>query len=296
MIGAIWDNWLGAKLPDEGARAVFNSGTWPITAGLIWPFGKALAVDTGYSVSGRWKFASGINQASWTGSGCTVIDGETPRVGPTGTPLTMIAVVPKERTTVHDTWQTSGLRGTGSCDYSIEDEPVGEGFVFNGLAPTGQRGGPWWRLPGNFHAGPGHAGFALGIARRCLDEVRALGSRRRFGQPSLQAERESVQMELGRRLSEYEAVRLFVLDSFGETWERAERGEPPRVKPLGAYSTEMAVRCAQFAFRVIGADAVFESNPVQRYLRDVLAAQQHIAASDSAFVRYGSEALEADRG
>jgi alkylation response protein AidB-like acyl-CoA dehydrogenase len=285
---------LGAKLPDDGAAAIFNGNGWPIAAGLIFPFGDARSVpEGGYRLTGRWRFGSGIQQASWVASGCRILDGDTPRTTPGGSPFGFVAVLPKSHVTVHDTWHTAGLRGTGSCDYTIEDQPVPESFTFATMISSGYRGGAWWRILAPAQATPGHSGFALGIARRCLDEVKAIGDRRRYASPSKQAERESVQMELGRRIAEYEAVRLFVLDELAATLDRAERGEPLTRGPASAYATEMAVRCAEFAYRVTGGDAVFESSPVQRYLRDVFAAQQHFAASDSAFTFYGKQALDA---
>lgn len=293
MIGAIWDSILGSRLPDAGAQAVFRGNVWPITAGLIWPFGQAKTQGEGYSLSGRWKFASGISQASWVASGCGILDGDSPRMTPAGTPATMIAVVPKTRVTIDDVWYTSGLRGTGSCDYEIQDEPIDPAFAFS-MGTSGLRGGAWWTLPGPFQTFPGHSGFALGIAKRCLEEVKALGTRRRYMSPSTQAERESIQLSLGRYMMEYEAARLLVLDHAARLMDMAERGEAPTPgTPHTTWATEVAVRCAEFAYRVMGGEAVFQSSPVQRYLRDVLTAQQHVAqGNDSTYVRHGRAALE----
>jgi alkylation response protein AidB-like acyl-CoA dehydrogenase len=290
MISAVWDSLLGSRLPDEGAQAVFGGAAWPITAGMIWPFGKATTASEGYIVTGRWRFGSGIHQASWVASGCTVYDGDTLRPTPPGAPG-LIAVVPKGEVAVHDNWRVAGLRGTGSCDYSMEEQPVGDAFVLGNMRPA-CRGGAWWRLPGHFQAGPGHCGFALGVARRCLDEVKAMGEKRRYGNPAIQAERESIQIALGRHMAEYEAARLYVLDSFARACELAESGDGlPIGKPTGAYATEVAVHCAEFAFKSLGTAALFDDHLVQRYLRDILAAQQHVAAGDVAFARYGAGAL-----
>jgi indole-3-acetate monooxygenase len=293
MIGTLWACLLGVRLPDAATQTVFNGQGWPIVAGLVFPFGEARSSDDGtHHLSGRWKFASGISQASWVASGCNVVDGDTVRTGPNGATLMNIAVVPRSSVTVHDNWYTSGLRGTGSCDYSIDDVSVSDDFIFSGMGLV-SRGGAWYQQPGPSLLAPGHSGFALGIAKRCLDEVKAIGDRRRYTNPSKQAERESVQMELGRHLAEYEAVRLFVFDHFARSIETCERGEIPPFRPVNVYATEVAVRCAEFAYRVMGGQAVYESSPVQRYLRDVLAAQQHIAAADAGFTIYGKAALDA---
>jgi indole-3-acetate monooxygenase len=297
MIGSLWACLLGTRLPDAAAQTVFDGHGWPVIAGLVFPFGEARSNSDGtHHLSGRWKFGSGISQASWVASGCQVVDGDTVRTGPKGAPLMSVAVVPRASVTVHDNWYTSGLRGTGSCDYSIDDVPVSDDFIFSGGSPVSRRGGAWYQQPGPPLLAPGHSGFALGIAKRCLDEVSALGDRRRYANPSKQAERESVQMELGRHLAEYEAVRLFVFDRFARGIETCERGEIPPFRPINVYATEMAVRCAEFAYRVMGSEAVFDTSPVQRYLRDVLAAQQHLAAADSGFTLYGKAALEAAAG
>jgi hypothetical protein len=37
--------------------------------------------------------------------------------------------------------------------------------------------------------------------------------------------------------------------------------------------------------------ALFDDHPAQRYLRDIVAAQQHVAASDNAYLRFGQDAL-----
>ena len=294
MIGAIWSVWLGSRLPDEGAAALYNADAWPIVAGLIWPYGHARPDgEAAYKVTGRWKFGSGIHQAAWVASGCQIIEGGGPRLAPNGMPINLITVVPQAQVTIHDTWHTAGLRGTGSNDYSVEDRDVSAGFTMMPIGGPVLRGGAWWRLPALFLAAPGHSGFALGIAKRCLDEVKHLGDRRRYVSPSRQAERESVQMELGRRMAEYEAVRLFVMNHYADCIVKGERGEVPLGRPVNAYATEMAVRCAEFAYKVMGGESVYESSPVQRYLRDILAAQQHVAASDATFALYGRAALEA---
>jgi alkylation response protein AidB-like acyl-CoA dehydrogenase len=88
-------------------------------------------------------------------------------------------------------------------------------------------------------------------------------------------------------------VRLYVFNHFAESIERGERGEMALGRPINAYATEVAVRCAEFAYKVMGGESVYESSPVQRYLRDVLAAQQHVAASDVSFALYGKASLDA---
>src|SRR5262249_21641369 len=51
--------YVGRCLPDEGAEAVFVRDPHVVTAGVVAPYGRAVAQDGGYLVSGRWPYASG---------------------------------------------------------------------------------------------------------------------------------------------------------------------------------------------------------------------------------------------
>ncbi len=79
------------------------------------PRGTAVKVDGGYRVSGRKQFASQSPVGSVMSTMFTFDDPERgPRVLNT-------AVAFGEGVTVHDTWNTMGMRGTASNDVTIED-------------------------------------------------------------------------------------------------------------------------------------------------------------------------------
>ena len=64
-------------MPDEGAREVFADPTRPMAL-VAEPAGAAVCVDGGVQVSGRWRFASGINHATWIVLGSVITrDGQT---------------------------------------------------------------------------------------------------------------------------------------------------------------------------------------------------------------------------
>lgn len=58
----------------EGSREMFGGTERGITAGMIVPTGKAVRVDGGYRVTGRFQFGSGSAHASWIGVGFVVHD------------------------------------------------------------------------------------------------------------------------------------------------------------------------------------------------------------------------------
>ena len=138
--------------------------------------GRAVVVDGGYRVSGRWPFASGIQYADWVCANCVVIDGERPRTHADGTPRMSLMFLPIAGATVLDTWHTGGMRGTGSHHFTAQDVFVPGGFEFDVLNDRGRVGRPLYRLTFLTWFGPGVAMLMLGIARHAIDALVALAS------------------------------------------------------------------------------------------------------------------------
>ena len=115
---------LCAFLPDEAIEQMFHGGRIPTLAGAIMP-GRAVPVDGGYRVTGRWSWASGIRHAEWVGAHVLVErQGGNP-------PESRFAILSAADVEIHDTWHVAGLKGTGSCDFSATDLFVPEGFTFD---------------------------------------------------------------------------------------------------------------------------------------------------------------------
>ena len=104
-----------------------------LTAGQIYPVGQAVRVDGGYRVSGRWQFGSGSLHADRIVGGCLVLVDGAPVMGERGLPEMLVAWLPRDDVTIHDTWHTTGLAGSGSNDYSVTDAFVPDGHVFQPL-------------------------------------------------------------------------------------------------------------------------------------------------------------------
>ena len=83
----------------------------------------------------------------------------------------MIMACPVEDVQFLDNWQVMGLQGTGSRDFVLTDYFVSEDMAFDLPTTDPRKGGPmfWMGRPG--FVTPDHAAFALGVARRALDEI-----------------------------------------------------------------------------------------------------------------------------
>src|SRR5215467_10904054 len=110
-----------AFLKPHVARRFFG----PTDAVLAWGAGiqgKAIAVDGGYRVTGKWAFASGCANATLLGGHSYVFEKDgTPRKRADGRHADRTALFVKSKATLHDMWHTIGLRGTASYTYEVTD-------------------------------------------------------------------------------------------------------------------------------------------------------------------------------
>ena len=74
----------------------------------MWP--RPLDGVDGFAVTGRWAWGSGTQHCRWVLGGALCDDG-----------TFRLCWFPQSAVTFHDTWYTSGMRGSGSLDYSVTD-------------------------------------------------------------------------------------------------------------------------------------------------------------------------------
>ena len=279
---------LGAFLPDAGAERVFPSGRMPIASGALIPRGVATPVEGGWQVSGQWPFASGSAHSSWLLAGFRIV-----RDGMPG-PEHMVMAAAIEDVQFVDNWQVMGLKGTGSRDFVLTDHFVAEDMAFDLLTTDPRKGGPmfWLGRPG--FVTPDHAAFALGVARRALDEIAMqAGSYRRGYLTSPIAQRGALQHDLGKSDQQLRAARALCREALDEAWEFCRRGERPdlerqlRLRGACAYATDVACQIATTAFRYGGGNAIYNDRVLQRCMRDINAAAQHFMVNTSAYDNLG---------
>jgi alkylation response protein AidB-like acyl-CoA dehydrogenase len=194
--------WPASHLPDEGVDEVLDGRSqWPLFAGTFVTSGQARPERGGFHVSGRWGFASGIRHAEWLVAGCLRTDDRS----------AVYCVLPVHEVTIHDTWDTIGLRATGSCDYTVDDVFVPCQRTFCDLGPPARRGGHLNQLPILAFLTPDHTAITLGNARRALDCVLAEArEKQRLGSASALANRGAFQRDIGRADTALRAARSLV--------------------------------------------------------------------------------------
>ena len=289
MIGAASMGGVGAFLPDDAVEEIFAGGQPPKTAGVFAPFGKAVPVDGGYLLSGRWAFASGIRHSNWISAGARVVTGDT------GYPVQVRATMRTSDVKIHDNWRVMGLRGTGSCDFSVDDLFVPASFAYDVSLTEPLRGGSIYRLGRPGFVTNEHSAFALGVARRALNTALEVGQSKTRGYTSVNplARRPAFQRMLSEADLRLRATRLLNVEVLEEASRAVNEGHPPspllqtEMRSLCSYTTDVAVDIVTQAFRFSGGAALFDDSILQRCLRDINAGAQHQMVSDAAYENHG---------
>jgi alkylation response protein AidB-like acyl-CoA dehydrogenase len=312
MIGAGCDGLAGGWLPEEGARQIFGTGSddtmpggvRPVVAGQLAPRGAGHPVRGGYLVSGRWGFSSGIVHADWL-IGAFKPDGEDP--GPsggedgaadTGFGRMVVFLVPKAQAEVIDNWHVAGLQGTGSLDFSVDGIFVPSELTYD-LGTAAARGGDLFRLGMPAFVSNEVPPLVIGLARRALDDMTELATHTaRFpGGPTV-SERAVFHKELGRAETKIRAARAIHREAMAAAWASAVAGTVPgeelqlAVTTASIYAVETCAEVVTDLFRYGGGRVLALSNPMQRHLRNVLAARQHVALSEEHYETAGRYILQ----
>jgi alkylation response protein AidB-like acyl-CoA dehydrogenase len=285
-------------LPADQARLLAMAPR-AYVAGTLPPLGRATVVPGGYRVSGHWPFASGIHHATWIAAGCVVYDGAEPRTTADGLPIVVYVYVPTAAATILDTWQVSGMRGTGSTEYTLDAVFVP---VERTSSPAERQGADVTPLLKVLDVTTGSVfGFvATGIARATIDgvlELTATQTRPHADGYSLR-DRPSAHYEVAKAQAMLEAARLNFLEALEALCAAAEREEPlslplrARLRRAQVHAGETAVEVVDQMYRTAGSAALFEAAPFERSLRDVHAilAQvwyQRSAMEDAGRVAFG---------
>ena len=93
-------------------------------------------------------------------------------------PEVRIFITPDATRRCAGNWNVMGLRATGSVDYTIDGVYVPDEYTHWQGANTPNQGGLIFTLAIYGISAIGHSGFALGIGRRVLDELRTLAMRK----------------------------------------------------------------------------------------------------------------------
>jgi 3-hydroxy-9,10-secoandrosta-1,3,5(10)-triene-9,17-dione monooxygenase len=294
--------WMLAMFDKRAQDLIWNKDVNALIASsFIFPAGRARKVDGGYMLRGSWPFSSGVDSSEWNMLASVVssddeADGIEYRV----------FLVHKSDYRIKDTWNASGLRGTGSNDVEVDDAFVAEPMT---IAVHELAGGP---TPGSainpnaLYALPVFSlfpyvlsGVALGNAQACLDDYVDLARHRAstYNRAKL-GDLQSTQIKIAEASSKIDAARLIMRSTCIAAMADARRGHVPdvaaktRMRRDGAFSVNLCTEAVSLLFAASGARGLATSGALQRQFRDAHAINSHIAFNfDAAGTNYGRVAL-----
>ncbi len=272
-----------AQFAPEVRKKLFHTNPVGISAGSANPRGRAVAVAGGYRVTGHWFFASGCMHSFLLHGACKVFDGDTPRLRPNGDQDVRIAYFhPKSQARIIDTWNVSGMRGTGSHDIEVEDLFVPEEHTFSALDRRARVTGPMNRMHGFDLAGCGFCCVGLGVASAAIDEFVELANVKIPRMSSeLLRDRAIVQARIGEAEALLRSGRAFLFDVVEQMWETVLANElvterqRSDLRMAMTHAAQSAAKATHMVCATAGTTSIFNSSPLERYARDAEVVTRH---------------------
>ena len=285
---------VGCMHPDAQADVWRADGSSRISSSYA-PTGSARLKGDGYWVSGRWGFSSGVDHCDWALL-AAIVEGEE-QFGPR-----VFLIHRNDFSIDHESWDVAGLAGTGSKAVDVAGVavlPYRTHTMAEITDPTWKR--PGWEINSSALYRHGFTDlFSWGIAGPALGAVTGFAeewvrqSRDRipaFGGPGV-AEKPELQMRMADGLNRVGLLRRAMISSWRELHDAAVSGAEIDLaaqmqhRYLGSRTIADSLEAAIVMFATCGGGVMFRENPLQRYLRDLLAMRNHPVAS---LERFGSD-------
>jgi alkylation response protein AidB-like acyl-CoA dehydrogenase len=305
---AAWNVMIGAgngrygAFMDPRAAAEMFADPRAVSAAAFPIGGRLIPERGGYRLSGRWTYCSGCHQSSWFLAGCLVAGGDHARREADGSPMMLIAILPRPDWEIVESWNTTGMRGTGSHDIVIEDAFIPDHRTFSLRAPR-RIDAPLYRLPAFSVLGPGPAATCLGIARHAIDRFVELATAKRHTvSNALVGDRPVVQLRLSEAEVTLRAGRALYFETLASFWAAVCADETPTLEDRASlrlacvHAAQSAVRAVDLVAGVSGSSAIQVAEPIERLWRDVHTAATHATVTEVNYEATGRVLLGLEPG
>jgi 3-hydroxy-9,10-secoandrosta-1,3,5(10)-triene-9,17-dione monooxygenase len=298
-------HWMLALYDERAQEEVWGQNPDALIAsGIAYPQGQGRVAksgaQSGFVVSGRWNFSSGVNIADWNMLAVTVRDGDK-------VVDHRMCLLHKSEYEVVDDWQVLGMRSTGSMTVVAKDVFVpahralcmyeargGDGF-------PGARGNPHpvYRVPLSTLGSHGIGGVAVGNAQAALElSIEVVKSRSTNYTGLRMRDFQAVQLRIGAAGARIDAARQILRNDCLEGQEIANRNviavpeHKLRFKRNLAYAVSLCTEAVDLLHAMAGANGIYDGYPIQRIFRDAHALAGHFSFStDAQYSTWGLAAL-----
>jgi len=293
---------LFVALFPEGAQEEYWAKDRTLSASSFAPSGKVAPAQGGVTLSGKWAFCSGVDNAQWMLLAAVAgMLSENPPI-----PDIRFLLLPRSQVKIIDDWHVMGLRGTGSKSVVVENVFVPEHRMVknedlvNGKGPGAKvNDGPLYRAPVwaifPFCISSPANGIARGAFEGYIEEMKGRAST--FDHSPL-AKKPNIQLRLAEAGALIDAADLLYKRSLTETIDKIMAGETLSVEHRirsrrdQGYSIMMERRATELLLGAEGGKGLYEGGHVQRAFRDLVAVAGHIVGGwDMPALNYGQVML-----
>ena len=262
-------HWMLGMFDRQAQDAVWDKDANALIASsFIFPAGRARKVDGGYVLNGHWPFSSGVESCDWNMLASVVSsDDEADGIE------YRIFLLNRSEYKINDTWNATGLCGTGSNDVRVADTFVAEKMT---VAVSDLTGGP---TPGSVvNPNPLYAlpvfslfpyvlsGVGLGNAQACLNDYVEFARHRAstYNRAKL-SDMQTTQIKIAEASAKVDAARLVMRTNCIDAMADARRGHIPdlsvktRLRRDGAFSVNLCTEAVSLLFAASGARSLFTS-------------------------------------
>jgi indole-3-acetate monooxygenase len=297
-------------LSDEGVHEVYARGADTVIAGTaVMGGGRAVPVDGGYRVTGRWPFGTGCQESSWMLGSFQILDGDEPRRSSDGSSVYWRGIFRRsEAQIVEGSWDVGGMRATGSFDWTVNDVflPERRTMVHAGVPLDNQ----WKRWPGISYAlpaqawvGPHHSAVITGIARAGIEALIELaGAKTPRGRVGRLGESPHVQDAVGRADTILNAGRAYRSATITDVWNTVAAGEETtleqraRCRLAAAHAADSAREAMDLMYRHGGSTSYRRESRLAECWRDLHVVGQAVTLMPEWYPMGGRVFLNMDPG
>lgn len=275
--------WQMALFDDRAQKDVWGEDPSTLVSSTYMIQGDARPVEGGFIFNGRWRFSSGCEHCGWVFLGGEVGLGS-------GNMDMRTFLLPRSDYEIVDTWQSFGLRGTGSHDIVVKDAFVPDyrthsfmdGLMCNSpgnLVNTN----PIYRMPFAQLFSRAVSTAAIGALQAMVDEFIKYGSKRVNVTGNKTSEDPYAQLALAEAVSAIDEMKLVLHRNIDVMYDQAVRGEFTAIEDRMRYRfqsssvLERATNIAQRLFKAGGGAAVFDRLPFGRIYADLMTGKAHAA-------------------
>ena len=297
-------------LPDAGVQEIYGHGRNVAVAGTaVQGGGRAVPVDGGYRVTGRWPFGTGCQESGWMLGSFQILVGDQPRRSPDGASVYWRGVFHRAETQiVAGSWDVSGLRATGSFDWTVDDVflPERRTMVHAGV-PLDNQWSHWpgvsYALPAQAWVGPHHSAVITGIARAGIDALIELAVEKTpRGRTGRLCDNPQVQDAIGRADAILNAGRAYRSATITELWNTIAAGEDTtleqraRCRLAAVHAADCAREAMDLVYRQGGSTSYRRESRLAECWRDLQVVGQAVTIMPEWYPMGGRVFMKMDPG